>query len=284
MKPSTFKEYRSSLTKHLLPFFSDTYIDEITPANIKKFVASMELSDKRIRNIMVPFKIQMREALENRLIEEDPTQFIRLRRGRPQEIDPLGFDEVESFLEKVDSAYRNYFEVAFFTGMRPNEQIALKWGAIDFAKRQIRISEGRVLGQESGPKTLSSIRDIDMLPPVEVALKKQKANSMLRGSYVFCNKAGGPLEVNNLRKRVWYRALRKAGLRQRTMYQTRHTFATLMLSSGENPNWVAAMLGHSSPSTLFKHYNRFIPNLTRQDGSAFMAMFENQCQTREGTS
>ncbi|MCZ6534115.1 MAG: tyrosine-type recombinase/integrase, partial [SAR324 cluster bacterium] len=51
-------------------------------------------------------------------------------------------------------------------------------------------------------------------------------------------------------------------MRLRTLYQTRHTFATLMLSSGENPNWVAAIMGHSTSATLFKHYNKFIPNLT----------------------
>ena len=110
-----------------------------------------------------------------------------------------------------------------------------------------------------------------MLPPVEAALKRQKARSRLQGTYVFSNSAGGPHEVNNLRKRTWYPTLTKAGLRKRTLYQTRHTFATLMLSTGENPNWVAAMMGHSTVQTLFRHYNRFIPNLTRKDGSAFMA-------------
>ena len=124
------------------------------------------------------------------------------------------------------------------------------------------------------PEALNPDRDIRLLPPVEATLKRQMARTLLNGNYVFCNSAGGPHEVNNLRKRVWYPSLKKAGLRQRTLYQTRHTFATLMLSSGENPIWVAAMLGHSTAATLFKNYNRFIPNLTRQDGSAFMANFE----------
>ena len=52
------------------------------------------------------------------------------------------------------------------------------------------------------------------------------------------------------------------------MYQTRHTFATLMLAFGENPSWVAQQLGHTSAEMVYRRYTRFIPNLTRQDGSA----------------
>ncbi len=48
------------------------------------------------------------------------------------------------------------------------------------------------------------------------------------------------------------------------MYQARHTFATLMLSAGENPNWIARMMGHTSVEMLFKKYNGYIPNITHQ--------------------
>jgi integrase len=63
---------------------------------------------------------------------------------------------------------------------------------------------------------------------------------------------------------------KKAELRIRTMYQTRHTFATLMLSAGENPNWISRTMGHTSIEMLFKKYSGYIPNLTHQDGAAFM--------------
>ena len=58
-------------------------------------------------------------------------------------------------------------------------------------------------------------------------------------------------------------------MRARTLRATRHTAATLLLAAGENPEWVARFLGHASTEMLFKVYSRYIPNLTRMDGSAF---------------
>ncbi len=86
------------------------------------------------------------------------------------------------------------------------------------------------------------------------------------------NAEGNPLDHNNVTKRVWYPILRYLGLKKRRPYQTRHTTATLLLASGENPEWVARFLGHVSTEMLFKVYSRYIPSLTRQDGSAFERM------------
>ena len=52
--------------------------------------------------------------------------------------------------------------------------------------------------------------------------------------------------------------------------QTRHTFATMMLSAGQDPGWVQNMLGHSSLQMLFSRYYAWIPKKTRTDGAAFM--------------
>jgi integrase len=116
--------------------------------------------------------------------------------------------------------------------------IALKWSNVDFEMRCITVREGRVLGVEGPPKTMSSYRDIDMLDPLFEALRKHRQEAPAGATYVFPGKTGRPLEVNNLRKRAWYPAIASAGLRRRTMYQTRHTFASLMLGHGEDPLWV----------------------------------------------
>lgn len=61
-----------------------------------------------------------------------------------------------------------------------------------------------------------------------------------------------------IRKRVWDPALQLLGIQYRKPYQTQHTFASMMLSRGENPMWVAEQMGHKDWGMLRKVYGRWI--------------------------
>ena len=71
------------------------------------------------------------------------------------------------------------------------------------------------------------------------------------------------------------------GLKKRRPYQTRHTAATLWLAAGESPEWIARQMGHSSTEMLFTVYSRFVPNLTRQDGSAIERLLVTRFPTAQ---
>jgi integrase len=86
---------------------------------------------------------------------------------------------------------------------------------------------------------------------------------------VFSNLAGEPIDNANFCKRVWYPLLAHLGLRRRRPYQLRHTAATLWLTAGENPLWIARQLGHANTEMLFRVYARWVKDVTRNDGSAF---------------
>jgi integrase len=79
---------------------------------------------------------------------------------------------------------------------------------------------------------------------------------------------------------VWYKTLTAAKLRRRTMYQARHSCNAL--AAGENPAWVAAVLGHKGAEILFSVYARYIPNKTRRDGSAFAARMSETPTVHQG--
>jgi integrase len=121
---------------------------------------------------------------------------------------------------------------------------------------------------------------VGMLPTVEGALRDQLAGTQATGMYVFSNAWGGPLDLTNIRHRIWYPTLARAGLRPRDLYQTRHTFASLMLQTGEDPAWIARMMGHTTTKMLYERYAVFIRYRTRQDGAAYL---EQVRRSREGT-
>lgn len=262
---------------HLLPAFGETRVGQITKPDILAFRASLAnvagrksetLSAKRINAIMGPLRQILNEAAD-RYAFLTPYRNIKPLRIPKSDVEPFSLDEVKAILANVRADYRNYYTVRFFTGMRTGEIDGLKWKYVDFDRREILVRETIVAGEDDTTKTEESQREIQMSAIVFAALQEQARLTGGVSDYVFCNKEGGAMDHNNVTKRVWYPLLRQLNLKRRRPYQTRHTAATLWLASGENPQWIARQLGHVSTEMLFKVYARFVPNLTRQDGSAF---------------
>ncbi|MCM8855908.1 MAG: site-specific integrase [Candidatus Thiodiazotropha sp.] len=274
---SHHKTQMDIISGHLKPVFGDKAVSRITKAEILAFRASLAkvpgrkgngLSPKRINAIMGPLRQILNEAAD-RYEFNTPYRNIKPLKVPKSDVEPFTLEEVSRLLATVRADFCNYYTVRFFTGMRTGEIDGLKWQYIDFDKRLILIRETIVLGEEDYTKTDGSQREIQMSQVVFDALKAQEQATCELSKFVFCTKNGEPLDHNNVTKRVWYPLLSHLGLMKRRPYQSRHTAATLWLAAGENPEWIACQMGHTSTEMLFRVYSRFVPNLTRQDGSAF---------------
>nr|WP_269135454.1 site-specific integrase [Vibrio cincinnatiensis] len=187
------------------------------------------------------------------------------------EVDPFNFQEVEKVIQSAPEEYKNYYIVRFFTGLRSSEIDGLTWKQIDIDNKRLTVSQSLVRGVVSSLKTDSSYRTIDLPIRVVEALKSQKTMSKTRQPFVFTNQKGLALNYQVVSRSIWYPTLKKAGLKARNPYQTRHTYATLLLAAGESPEWIASQMGHTTTTMLFRVYSRYVPNLMRKDGSAFEA-------------
>lgn len=270
------KGVRTSLNKYILPWFGDKEIGRITKADILEFRASLAkiksqkgdpLTASRINHIITPLRMILNEAA-NRFEYSSPYNGIKSLKVPKTDVEPFTLDEVKLIIDNVRADFRNYYTVRFFTGMRTAEIDGLMWQYVDFDRRQILIRKALVDKELVYTKNDGSFRTIDMSQAVYDSLLEQKKST---GDYdfVFCNTVGKPLSHNNVTKRVWRPLLRHLGLRLRRPYQTRHTSATLWLAAGESPEWIARQMGHTTTEMLFRVYSRYVPNLTRQDGSAF---------------
>jgi integrase len=85
-----------------------------------------------------------------------------------------------------------------------------------------------------------------------------------------------PIIIETLRKQAWTKGLKKTELEYRPVIQTLYTFATMMISSGENLGWVQKMMGHSTLKKIADKYFSYIPNMTHQDGSKFLEEYERR--------
>lgn len=269
---------RATLDGHLIPRFGEKGVGQITKADILAFRADLAkvqargkqtaLSNPRINKILNPLRMILNEAAD-RYDFHTPFQNIKQLKTKKTDVQPFSLEEVKRILAAVRSDFRAYWVVRFFTGMRTGEVHGLKWKHVDFERRLILVRETIVNGKTEYTKTDGSQRDIQMSQMVFDALREQEKATGRISEYVFCTRNGQSLDHKNVTNRVWHPLLRHLGLAKRRPYQCRHTAATLWLASGESPQWIAAQLGHTTTEMLFRVYARFVPNLTRQDGSAF---------------
>lgn len=269
---------RVSLDKYLIPEFGDKRLTAITKASLLEFRAMLGqlpgigegtiMSASRINHIMTPLRMILTEA-SDRYEFTNPWRNIKPLKEPRTQVEPFTLDEVKLILRSVRSDYRAYYTVRFFTGLRSSEIDGLKWQYIDFDRRQLLVREALVQGRMVPTKTDGSLRDVDMNSLVIEALRQQEKVSRHKSEFVFCSGYGKPLINRNVTRRIWYPMLKSLGLSARRPYQTRHTAATLWLASGESPEWIARQMGHTTTEMLFRIYSRYVPNLTRRDGSAF---------------
>lgn len=157
---------------------------------------------------------------------------------------PFTTEEQTAILEALSDEERPIIEFAFWTGLRTSELAALEWQDINWDRKQFRVERAltqAARGKAETPKTASGIRVVDLLPRAMHALKLQREiNNEHPTGRVFLNPRTGDQAI---RKKLCAHALKRAGIRYRCQYQTRHTYASMMVSAGEPLAWVSKQMG-----------------------------------------
>jgi len=188
----------------------------------------------------------------DKLIKDNPCAEVKRAGYQKPAPDPFDLNEVHAILAHLrkhrPEQIANFVQVMFFTGLRTSEGIALRWGDIDFRKREALIDGANVYDEESDTTKTYEPRIVKLNGMAFEALQRQKAHTFLAGDYVFHDpKTREPwsyAKITDVRS-FWKSALTKQGIRYRRPYNMRHTYATIGLMSGVKPGFMASQMGHS---------------------------------------
>ncbi|MFD1801309.1 Arm DNA-binding domain-containing protein [Mixta tenebrionis] len=267
LSPSTiggYKKCRSALSSlHILP------ASELTPATLKQWIQSQKTTLKTIRNQLSFLRSSLDEAVTDGVLQINPVSLVTASRYQSNKsdaessyiVDPLSPTEVSALLTSTgNKQWENLFRFAIQTGLRSSELCALRWRDIDFVEKTAHVQSASVSGVTKGTKTKAGTRKVELTEEAMIALNDQKPFSFMKDGCVFEDpKTNKPwASADAIRKKAWVPTLRKAGIRYRNPYQTRHTFATRLISRGVNLFWLAAQMGHKGPEMLFRHYGRYL--------------------------
>ncbi len=240
-------------------------LKKITKEKIAKYHESALKHYKKntIHNLNANLKSFLAFCEEERFLEKSPYFSVTLKNAQEAKaIEPFNLEEVKTLIENAQSLrLKAFLTVAFFTGLRTGEQLALMWEDIDFNEKKIVINKSlNELGTITTPKNKPSVREVDLLEPVENILKELQASEPANKKFVFIS-----MPKRTTMFQIAFRKLLKAlNLKDRKLYTTRHTFASLMLSQGEEAMWVSKTLGHKDLNTTYKTYSHYIPKQEKE--------------------
>lgn len=281
-----YKQHQSRLVNYILPEFGSYQINKINSVMIENFYLALnssrdckkQLSDNSKTKVLDCFKIVMEEALRLNLVEANPCDRVeRINQHHekreiftPAELKLLFPEDIEELLRIFDCdpkhptnplLFATYFSIAYDTGFRPGEILALNqqdfWGDGVYTKNSIEQGTGNLKnsiktsrkGQDYKVGILSSYTK--KLVSMHIATLPEGNNGylfMMKGKFLRCESMNKHFKL----------ALSRAGIEAdgRTQYCLRHTFDTNMLNQlgGDmNVETVRELMAHTGYRAEYDH-------------------------------
>ena len=283
LKVSAYDGYRKIVDYKLIPWFGHLKLSEIRKSHVREKLAEQMVTNKTLANIQSPLRKALHDAAEDELIENNPMAgWTYSKQDAPKKkltIDPFSKEEQKLILECAVGQAKNVLQFALWTGLRTSEYVALNWDDVDFVRGVIIVDKAMTQKSDEAEttKTISGLREVKLLSPALEAIHAQKQHTYLAGQEVFQNPATGDRWTGDqpIRKRMFEPLLKKAKVRYRNPYQTRHTYASMMLSAGEHPMWVAKQMGHADWTMIARVYGKWMPDADTGAGSKAENLFGN---------
>ena len=177
IEATTYREYENTLNRHFVPKLGATRMADFTDELVEKHLSKLGLTNnKTYNNVVSPFRMVLDKAWRWKKMPVNIAPMIESKAKAKPKPDPLSFEQVEAFLVKVaryGEQVRNYFEFAFFAGLRPSELIALLWEDIDFGTRTALVRRALVRTINKATKTEDE-REVWMQERAFAVLMRQK--------------------------------------------------------------------------------------------------------------
>lgn len=249
---------------HILPFFENMYLEDITSKTIlewEDYILSHNYSNNHNKNLYYILSGFFEYCRVFYNFDKSTISSIGCfkRKYEESKSDFYTPEEFNLFISGVDDeVYKQFFNLMFFTGVRPGEAMALQFK--DLSGDYISISKTmnshgkRDIGT---PKTFSSNRKIRIDRKLKRDLLKLKEmysskNPFKDDFYIFGgSKPLSPTTINRKKQK----ACERAGIRPITLHQFRHSHATCLINNNIPPTEVARRLGHSKVSTTLDRYS-----------------------------
>jgi len=258
LKPATRVFYAGLYRAHIAPTFATVPLRDITPQRVAAWQAERVKAGagrKAMREALGLLGGILGYAVELEHVQVNAARAVRpVRRTQRKSGRALSAREVEALRGALGEPWSVLVLILAYTGMRPGEALALRWG--DIHEQTIRVERAVSLcdGSVQGTKTDTS-RTVRLLAPVaaDLAAWRLRCGRPAKTALVLPHPSGSAWTKTlwgNWRRREFSGAREAAAIGELRPYDLRHTFASLLLAEGRAIHYVADQLGHGAEQVL----------------------------------
>jgi integrase len=287
----THSLYRQQVETHIIPAIGDIPLDKLTPQIIQQQLIAGKLQEGLAPRTVLHIRSVLRSAFSQAekwlLVPRNVVKLTEPPRKKKKEIRVLTPEQAQTFVEACKSHRLGPLYCAMLAlGIRLGEALGLKWEEVDldagtaFVRRAIQrveledgTSELQIVELKSDTSYRVLVIPASIIPILTKHRAAQNRERLVAGSrwqktgFAFTSTIGTPLDERNVR-REFYALLKEAKLARIRLHDLRHSFATILLATGEHPKVVQEMLGHSSVQLTLDTYSHLMPDLGLKERAA----------------
>ena len=275
LKPRSYETKEYVVNKFIVPSLNYIQVGQITSRDIQAVIDELvkeKYSYSLIKKVYNVLHQRFNDAVTRRELPYSPVSGIQLPKSNEIPVSDIRWfepEELQKILAEAEKTkpdgspwFKQGYGIRFlaYTGMRVGEALALRWDDVDFDNMKIYINKNLVTTKESGviiqnsPKTSASNRVIPMSQSAKTALLKLKEVQPEGSEFIFSTSSRKHLNQRNL-SRTFEKVQQNAGIEPLgSLHSLRHTFATRLLSLGEDIKVVSKLLGHSDINITYNTY------------------------------
>ena len=277
----TQSSYRMILEGRVIPYFKgkNIPIKDLVGGDFNTYYNHLRkdgLSGKTALNHHRVMHLALKHAVKRGIIPYNPSDQADPPKAEKHVGEYYNAQELKKLLSALnDDPLRVPVIIAIYCGLRRSEILGIKWSAIDFENKVIRIRHKIIEDDTTGVKKIvgidilktdSSYRTMPLLPEIEKELLRERERqierkSKLRSAYsrkwedYVCVDAMGEIIKPQYFTEHFKVILRQNGLKDIRLHDLRHSCASLLVANDEDMKLVQNYLGHSTISITADTYS-----------------------------
>jgi integrase len=249
------------------------------------------ISARTVRHVAGLLNVALNKAFKLDLIPVNPLLKCELPTWIKQDARSLTADEIRRLRETCRGDWTfTLIEVAFATGARRGELLALQWTDMDWVSGILTISKSleqtaaglRIKCPKNGKTRLCQLPKSAIVALQFLHDQQKEQRRLFLGDYqdkglIFCQPDGSFYEPD-LISQVIVRRLNKAGIKDASLHSLRHTHTSHLLSKGVPLPAVSARLGHANPNVTARIYSHLVAGDDQRAADVWDSVIDGKVQ------